>query len=240
MVELLSNMITFSRKIKMLFSKDGIAFPDYQNQKAKIFLNSGNHDDKQWKFCQSKIKNFRTCLDFGAHVGLTARKFSKYFNNVVSFEPVPMIFECLKYNTESIYNINIHECAISDTNGFTDIFINPKNSGSNVIESTETSKLIDTRWRNEKRVNFIQSKTIQVETRTIDSFNFTDVDFIKIDTEGFNIKPLMGMSNTLKNNSPVIIMEKGQKENLGGKFLTKIGYKLIKTIGIDEIYVREQ
>jgi FkbM family methyltransferase len=224
----------------MIFNKKGIAFPNYQNKLAKIFLNANNHDRQQWEFCFSKIKNFRTCLDFGGHVGITARLFSTHFSNVVSFEPIPELFECLKYNTKDLDNIKIHNVAISDVNDFTDIFVNPENSGSNVIESVETDKLIDTRWRNKKRQNFVHMKPITVETKTIDSFNFTDVDFIKIDTEGFNIKPLMGMSNTLKINSPVIIMEKGQTENLGNKFLTNIGYKLIRTIGIDEIYVREQ
>lgn len=222
----------------MIFNKDGIAFPDYQNKKSGLFRNPNLHDVKQLDFCRSKIKKFRTCLDFGGHVGVTAKKFSTYFNNVVSFEPIPELFECLEYNTKASNNINVYNFAISDINGFTEIFVNPENSGSNVIESAETSKLIDTRWRNEKRQNFVQTKPIQVETRTIDSFGFTDIDFIKIDTEGFNIKPLMGMKNTLENNSPVIMMEKGKTENLGKKFLTKIGYKLIKTIGIDEIYVR--
>ena len=48
------------------------------------------------------------------------------------------------------------------------------------------------------------------------------------------------MKNTLENNSPVIMMERGETENLGKEFLTKIGYKLIQVIGIDEIYVREK
>ena len=178
-------------------------------------------------------------MDFGGHVGITAKKFSTYFDNVFSFEPIPELFECLKYNTKDS-NIKIYNYAISDTNDFIDIFVNPENTGSNVIESTETSRLIDTRWRNEKRQNFVQTKPIQVKTKTIDSFGFTDVDFIKIDTEGFNLKPLMGMKNTLENNSPVIMMERGETENLGKEFLTKIGYKLIQVIGIDEIYVREK
>ena len=223
----------------MLFNKDGIAFPDYQNVNANLYRSSNFHDIKQWEFCKSKIKKFRTCLDFGGHVGITAKKFSTYFDNVFSFEPIPELFECLKYNTKDS-NIKIYNYAISDTNDFIDIFVNPENTGSNVIESTETSRLIDTRWRNEKRQNFVQTKPIQVKTKTIDSFGFTDVDFIKIDTEGFNLKPLMGMKNTLKNNSPVIMMERGETENLGKEFLTKIGYKLIQVIGIDEIYVREK
>lgn len=223
----------------MIFNKSGLAFPDYQNKKGLMFINTKNHDLKQWEYCLSKIKNFRTCIEFGAHVGTSAIQYSKSFEKIISFEPLPDLFECLKYNTKKLSNVEVHNFAISDTNGFTDIFVNPKNSGSNVIESEETSKLIKSRWGNKNRQIFVETKPIQVETRTIDSFGFNDVDFIKIDTEGFNIQPLMGMEETLRNNSPLIMMELGQDKNPGKKYLLSMGYKLLCKIGIDEIYIKK-
>jgi len=223
----------------MIYNKSGIAFPDYQNKKGQMFTHTKNHDVKQWEYCLKHIKNFRTCIEFGAHVGTSAIQYSKAFEKIISFEPLPDLFECLSYNTKDLHNVEIHNFAISDTNGFTDIFVNPANSGSNVIESDETSKLIKSRWGNQKRKAFIDSKPIQVETRTIDSFGFTDVDFIKIDTEGFNIQPLMGMAETLRNNSPVVMMELGQGNNPGKKYLISMGYKLLGKIDIDEIYIKE-
>lgn len=223
----------------MIFNKSGIAFPDYQKKTGLMFINTKNHDLKQWKYCLSKIKNFRTCIDFGAHVGTSAIQYSKSFEKIISFEPLPNLFECLEYNTKDLSNVEIHNFAISDTNGFTNIFVNPDNSGSNIIQSDETNKIIKSRWGNKNRVDFVNTPPIQVETRTIDSFGFTDVDFIKIDTEGFNIKPLMGMEETLRNNSPLIMMERGQEKNPGKKYLLSMGYKLLSTIDIDEIYIKE-
>ena len=223
----------------MIFNKSGIAFPDYQKKTGLMFINTKNHDLKQWRYCLDKIKNFRTCIDFGAHVGTSAIQYSKSFEKIISFEPLPNLFECLEYNTKDLSNVEIHNFAISDTNGFTNIFVNPDNSGSNVIQSDETNKIIKSRWGNKNRVDFVNTPPIQVETRTIDSFGFTDVDFIKIDTEGFNIKPLMGMEETLRNNSPLIMMERGQEKNPGKKYLLSMGYKLLSTIDIDEIYIKE-
>lgn len=223
----------------MIFNKSGIAFPDYQKKTGLMFINTKNHDLKQWKYCLGKIKNFRTCIDFGAHVGTSAIQYSKSFEKIISFEPLPNLFECLEYNTKDLSNVEIHNFAISDTNGFTNIFVNPDNSGSNVIQSDETNKIIKSRWGNKNRIDFVNTPPIQVKTRTIDSFGFTDVDFIKIDTEGFNIKPLMGMEETLRNNSPLIMMERGQEKNPGKKYLLSMGYKLLSTIDIDEIYIKE-
>ena len=46
-----------------------------------------------------------------------------------------------------------------------------------------------------------------VNVDTIDNLNLTDVDFIKIDVEGFEINVLEGAEKTLIKNSPVLVIE---------------------------------
>ena len=225
----------------MLFNKDGIAFPDYQKQKGAIFTHTYRHDQQQWDYCKGIIKQFRTCLDFGGHVGTSAIRYSKYFEKIKSFEPIPDLFECLEYNTKDIDNIQIYNNAIGDTNNKVTIYINPENTGANVVQSDDTQAIIDTRWNNEKRPNFTRVKPIEVDCRTIDSFNFDAVDFIKIDTEGYNMAPLVGMQETLKRCSPVIQLEKAVPHiEEPEQFLKKLGYQLVKTIQFDDIFVREK
>ena len=43
--------------------------------------------------------------------------------------------------------------------------------------------------------------------KTLDSFNFQNVDFIKIDVQGFELEVLKGAFETLKANSPIICIE---------------------------------
>ena len=83
---------------------------------------------------------------------------------------------------------------------------------------------------------------ITVESRTIDSYEFTDVDFIKIDTEGYTMEPLRGMEETLKRCHPIIQLERSNDDNNvkeTHKFLQGLGYNLIKTMGNppDDIFV---
>ena len=224
----------------MIFNKDGIAFPDYQKQKGAMFRHTSKHDQSQWDYCKGIIKQFRTCLDFGGHVGTSAIRYSKHFEKIKSFEPIPDLFECLEYNTKDIDNIEIYNNAIGDTNDKVTIYINPENTGANVVQSEDTQDIIDTRWNNEQRPNFTSIKPLEVDCRTIDSFNFDDVDFIKIDTEGYNMAPLIGMQETLKRCSPVIQLERAVPHiEEPEQFLRKLGYKVIKTIQFDDIFVRE-
>lgn len=227
----------------MIFDKDGIAFPDYQQERG-IFNKSINHDLQQWEVVKSHLKDFRTCLDFGAHVGTSAIRYSKRFQRVMSFEPIPELFECLEYNTKDCSNVEIHNVAISDKNETVEILVNWINTGSSMIPSESTKKVIDTRWGNERRKEFQEMPKLKVDSRTIDSYNIEDVDFIKIDTEGYNIQPLWGMEKTLKRCSPVIQLERSNDESYLPEthdFLKGLGYKLVKTIGNppDDIFVKE-
>lgn len=76
---------------------------------------------------------------------------------------------------------------------------------------------------------------------TIDSFGFTDVDFIKIDTELYLMPVLHGMKQTLINNSPVLQIEVRETGNKGKveaelKFLTDLGYTRYYIYKQDDYY----
>lgn len=224
----------------MIYDKDGIAYPDYQDKNQSFFNNSGKHDVKQWNVINDHISQFRICLDIGAHVGTSALRYRQHFAKTISFEPIPPLFECLQYNTKEFDNIEIHNVAVSDEDATVKIWANLRNTASSVIESHETKKLIDSRWRNSKREDFLEMPSYDVQARSIDSYNFDEVDFIKIDTEGYNIKPLNGMEETLKRCRPVIQLEReinGVGVNDTHVFLKELGYNLILTIGRDDMFV---
>ena len=60
------------------------------------------------------------------------------------------------------------------------------------------------RWVQPEWENFPK---IEVETRTLDSYEFDQVDFIKIDVEWFELKVLQGAENTIRKHKPVIYVE---------------------------------
>ena len=82
-----------------------------------------------------------------------------------------------------------------------------------------------------------------VPMRTLDSFDLADVDFIKLDCEGYELFALAGGMETFEHCRPVVCVEqkpgKAQKYGLGEtdavKFLQKMGAKLRGEISGDYI-----
>jgi hypothetical protein len=89
-------------------------------------------------------------------------------------------------------------------------------------------------------------KSIDVEVRTLDSFNFTAVDFIKIDVQGHEFGVLKGATELLKNQSPVLVMElatRSQDEiaekNAITEWLTQFGYVLRGNVIKETVYTKQ-
>ena len=52
-----------------------------------------------------------------------------------------------------------------------------------------------------------------VNLQTLDSFNFSSVDFIKVDVEGHESTLIDGALKTISSNKPVLLMEIEQRHN---------------------------
>ena len=81
------------------------------------------------------------------------------------------------------------------------------------------------------------------EVKTLDSYNFTDVDIIKIDVEGFEVPLLEGARETILSNRPWIQIEANETGNRYGRpkieilnTLDKFGMKRIAKEWPDQIW----
>lgn len=138
------------------------------------------HQQNAVKFCQQ----FRTAVDIGAHVGLWARGLTEKFGKVVCFEPNPEFAEILLVNAPKV-NV-VHQYALGEREGLVELKITPENTGSTHVARGATGN---------------------TPMKPLDDFNLSDVDFVKIDVEGFELEVVKGGYETLKRNSPVIIVE---------------------------------
>ena len=84
-----------------------------------------------------------------------------------------------------------------------------------------------------------------IEMRSVDSFNYENVDFIKMDIEGYEFFGLLGAEETLKRCSPVVLIEQngletkyGLQKKEAGKYLESLGYNLKAIANKDYIYAR--
>lgn len=136
----------------------------------------------------------RVALDIGGCVGMMAVPLSKHYEQVYTFEMNPDTRECLKLNTQHYSNISVMDYGVSDHNGFAK-FKKKKSSGNSKI-SKDGDHLY--------------------EVRTIDSFNFDNVDLIKMDIEGHEYEALLGSINTIKMCEPIIITEIYSRRTRGG------------------------
>ncbi len=133
------------------------------------------------------IKNFQTVFDVGANVGQSAIEYSEKFPyaNIYSFEPVSSSFQNLKKNTEHLDRVHVFH------NGF----------GSK-LEEPEININDDYSEVNSIRFNK-GSKTEKIKVLTIDHFaekeSIDKIDFLKIDTEGYELEVLNGVKGMLEN-----------------------------------------
>ena len=102
--------------------------------------------------------------------------------------------------------INVHEVAVGDQDGATvNIIDHKEHGGHNHIQPQGKDKLGQTQ------------QLVTVPLRSIDSYGFDDVDFIKIDVEGAELGVLKGAKDTIARCRPMIQMEIMEKQcNLFG------------------------
>jgi len=94
------------------------------------------------------------------------------------------------------YDVEIHQVALSDRNGTTTIRVpRGKPTRSTISDANPLADL-------EREID-----AFEVEIRTLDSFDLSDVGFLKIDTEGHEIEVLAGAADTLQRNRPTVLVE---------------------------------
>lgn len=137
-----------------------------------------NYQINQYVHAVSKCKNHRRALDIGACYGIMSVRMASDFAYTESFEP--LWHEFLEYNTSN--QVNIHKCALGKHEQTVTMRVGLYNSGgSNVVSHQKSNE-----------------KYQKVEMKTLDSFEFKDVDFVKMDVEGHEWPVIQGGFETLK------------------------------------------
>lgn len=175
--------------------------------------------------CLKIMKNRRTAIDVGGNLGLWSRVMSLDFDNVQAFEPVS---EYCEYFVKNAPKAILHNVALSDEEMI--ITMACATDGSCGDTAPQVNK------RKEKALQ-------EVETVLLDSYCFVDVDFIKVDCEGYELHVLQGAEQTILSNKPVIIVEqkpgKGKKygysDDAAVKYLKGLGMKVHQVISGDYI-----
>lgn len=157
------------------------------------------------------VKQRRTALDIGANVGLWSRSLVKNFERVVAFEPVELFRECLIKNV-SAGNLEIKTQALGDQDMMATMVLTEGNTGHTHIDP------------NKKGGN--------TEVIRLDNLALDNVDYIKIDCEGYEYRVLSGAEQTIKRNRPVIVVEQKPHDMYSQDYSQHAAIELLQSWGM--------
>jgi FkbM family methyltransferase len=176
----------------------GLWFPDYDDHFPKMLAKSLKKDGVaryQYRARDAAIAScdqHRICIDIGANVGLWACDLVHSFEQVLAFEPVQEFIDCFDLNVK-LKNYTMYPVALGREESFIEMNIVQGNTGHSHIDTSSIGKG-------------------SIPLKTLDSYNFDNIDMIKIDVEGFEEEILAGAMTTIKNNKPIIVVEQQRHE----------------------------
>lgn len=163
------------------------------------------------------IPRSKIYLDCGAAFGSETVQYHDTFEEIHAFEPDKQNYGYLSNNTIRYYdNIKIHNVALNSFTGKTGFYSYVNGSGLGSINSAGVRKK-----------ELVKRRRTLIPCFTMDSFNFTDVGFIKIDVEGAEKHVLLGAIETLDKNSPLLRVEITNEHKDVLDILKSLGYNPI-------------
>jgi FkbM family methyltransferase len=131
-------------------------------------------------------------LDVGANRGIYAYALAGRASAVHCFEPLS---ECCDYiRAARLERITVHNCALSDAAGRLELHV-PTVRGAPIWTRASLARPTGS------------FRVVDVEVRTLDSFGFAGVSFMKIDVEGAEAAVLRGAEATIERERPCLLLE---------------------------------
>jgi FkbM family methyltransferase len=202
----------------------------------------------------------QTVIDVGMNIAMNTIEYATWAKDVHGFEPTPQTYDLALKNIElakqqqvgdfpkgwyrngtgwasMVVNGNIHTYTegLGPAETDTEIVIRPDNAGHNHINNEDRPRWTGKTWipRSEKH-HKVEYEKVPVKIKTLDSYDFQNVDIIKIDVEGFEYDVMLGARQTIERWKPVVQVEMvyGQPHRFGHsvhdiiKFFEELDYKM--------------
>ena len=176
-----------------MYTKHGWWFPDEDTHFCEMLdknIAKGNQPVYQEPVRQRSlrfVKQKRIALDIGANIGLWSRDLCAEFNSVMAFEPVEQFRLCLEKNVIAD-NLLTLPCALGEEETMIQMIVTEGNTGHSHVDQNSMG-------------------TGSVQMHTLDYFMLQDVDYIKIDCEGYELPIVRGGEETIKRCRSVMVVE---------------------------------
>lgn len=160
------------------------------------------------------VTHHQLALDIGANVGLWSRDLVKHFDQVIAFEPVTMFRECLEKNVPN-QNLVVHSTALGDQEGKVNMIVTEGNTGHTHVDPNSTN-----------------GDTTIIK---LDSLNLQNVNYIKIDCEGFEYRVLQGARETIQRCRPIIVVEQKPHDMYSKEYGQFAAIGLLESLGMKKL-----
>ena len=174
--------------------------------------------NKFLQYCETQKIKMKTVIDVGAWCGTWSKAMESYAKRIIAYEPDNLHFHCLEKNCT--FNCVPRMEAVGSRMG--------------VVSLTED--------------NFTQAKRIKDEGTitlvTLDSTEYSDVDMIKIDVEGYEMEVLKGASKMLETVRYLMIELNNNSKKYGSnnieieKHIQSLGFKVLMDHWPDKVFYR--
>ena len=204
---------------------------------------AGPYQGANLKRLRDLCPDARTVIDVGMNIGMNTIEYATWAENVHGFEPTPQTYDMAIKNIELAKKqtneefpkgwyklahgwapmaiageIHTYPVGLGPEPLDTEIVIRPNNAGHNHVANDDRPRWTGTKWieRTEKHKK-VHYEQVPIRIETLDSYNFQNVDIIKIDVEGFEYDVLLGSTDTISRCRPVVQVEMvyGQPHRFG-------------------------
>ncbi len=155
---------------------------------------------------REKLRNLEIFFDVGGHYGETIVLFNKHFkiNNIFCFEASPINYLVLKKKIKKLNNskIKLYNFALGDKQGETEFNQAFETQSSTLLKINNDSKYLDRKRKilSLKGDRYFE-KTFKINMIKLKSFirenSITKIDFLKIDTEGYDFNVIKGLEDDI-------------------------------------------
>jgi FkbM family methyltransferase len=163
---------------------------DLRDHSGFRLFRDGSYEVQETAVIRTLIPPGGVVLDIGANLGYYTSLFATIAGTVYAIEPTPNTLTLLRQNTRAYPNVTVLPIAVSDYEGFADLYLSTSNSGQNTLYGAGAA--------------------VHVPVTTVDVLcrhrRITRVDLIKMDIEGAEIHALRGMQDTLRANPHALLI----------------------------------
>lgn len=206
----------------------GFAWPDADEFMVRELAADGTYQADHLAAAFAYVTDRRTAIDGGAHIGTWSRLLAGSFDEVIAVEPAADTYAALCENLRTFRCLNVEprRCALGAEAGMVSL----ANDAANLARANTGARHV--------------APGDEVPLVTIDSWNLSDLGFLKLDIEGSEPMALAGATETIRRCRPIILFEDkrlwqkhyGLPVDAPQAILRRLGYRELQRVGCDVIW----